>query len=188
MQAKLAKLTCRWGAPQEKGALAYLIECVLDEERNKQGAIRGAAYAWGISMDQSKFFYAWVLAAMRAEFSSQIRVPFTEQDLWLLRDSYEHIPDLLHIMPWDALRSVMIRYGGMRLKIPTIATLARLKEEHAIWEEIDASDKDPDSISAIAVRHKKTLRGATEIYEEMCLLQDPNRSGEFNIYGSDDNG
>lgn len=186
VRIKLDALTCRWGDPQEVGALRYLVECIVDDERDKQAAIRSAAYAFGISPEMSKFFHAWALTALRAEFAEKIRIPITEQDLWLLAESYTHLPDMLDFMSWDQIKEMFVRYGGMRLKIPTLASLARLKEDHQIWLEIDAGDKDPDSIAEIAARHKKTPRTAAEIYEEMCRTHDPRRAGEYYIYDHDE--
>lgn len=182
VRTKLDQLTCRWGDPQEIGAVRFLIECIVDDERDKQAAIRSAAYAYGISPEMSKFFHAWALTALRAEFAEKIRMPITEQDLFILAESYGHIPGLLDFLSWDQIKQIFVRYGGMRLKIPTLSYLARLKEEHEIWREIDASDKDPDSIAEVALRHKKTPRSATEIYEEMSRTLDPRRAGEHFIF------
>ncbi len=183
VRRQLNELTCRWGDPQEIGALRYLIECVAEEERNKAAAIRSAAYAWGISMDMSKFFYAWALTAMRSAFAARVRVPLSEQDLFLLADSYTHIPDLLDIMTWETLRQLLIRHGGTRLKLPTLAYLAKLKADHQMFLEINASSMDPEAIAEIAARHKKTARNASEIYEDMVHKLNPERCGEHEIYG-----
>jgi hypothetical protein len=40
--------------------------------------------------------------------------------------------------------------GGIRLKIPTLANLARLKEDYELYEEINETDLDPDSIQKVA--------------------------------------
>jgi hypothetical protein len=186
VRMRLSTLTCRWGHPQEIGALKYLIECVLDEDRDKQAAIRAAAYAWGISPDMAKFFYSWALVSLRGALAVRARMPFTEQDLWLLTQSYSHIPTLLDFMSWPQVKTFLTLFGGMRLAVPTIDCLARLKEEHQIWCEIDAGDKDPDSIAEVAGRHKKTPRGATEIYEEMCWTLDPRRAGEHYLFEPDE--
>lgn len=184
VQAKLRTLTCRWGSPQELGTLRYLIDCIVDDERDRQAAIRSAAYAWGLSLDQVKFFHGWALCAMRAAFVDKVRVPFTEQDLFIIQETYSHIPDLLDIMSWAQLRKFMARYGGRRLPIPPLSTVAKAVEDYRIWQDIDRSDMDPESIATIARKHKKSARSASEIFEEMCHKLDPHRSGEFDVYDS----
>jgi DNA-directed RNA polymerase specialized sigma24 family protein len=181
---KLENITSRWGDPQEIGAIHFLVECIVDDDRDKQAAIRSAAYGFGISLELSKFFYSWSLTAMRHEFAERIRVPFTEQDLVLLAESYSFIPDLLEILPWEKIKALVVRFGGMRLKIPTLAAWAKLKEDHQIFQDIESGDKDPDSIADTAKKFKKTPRTAAEAYAEMCHILDPRRSGEYSIYDS----
>ena len=180
---KLDDLTCRWGDPQEIGALRFLIECIIDEDnRDRQGAIRGAAYAYGISMDLSKFFYRWSLTALRSAFIDKIRVNFTEQDLFLLSESYTDFADLHDIVPWEYLWKVMVVKGGSRLKIPATGHVISLKENYMIWREIEATSKDPLSIAEVAERHNKTPKTAAQAYEEMCEKLNPSRAGEYYIF------
>ncbi len=189
VRKKLQGLTCRWGDPQEIGAIQYLLECIVEEEHDKQASIRSAAYAYGISFELSKFFYSWALVAMRDVMYKKIRVPFTEQDLFRLQQSYSDISNLLD-MPgtpfnWDQIKWLIATHGGKRIKIPTMAQLAKLREDKEIFDEIDASDKDPDSVAEVAKKHKKTPRTAQETYYEMVDTLDPRRSGEHEIYGND---
>jgi hypothetical protein len=181
-QDKLREITCRWGDPQEIGAIKYIISCICEDEHDKNSAIMGAAYAWGISFELSKFFYTWSLVAMRDAMYNKIHVPFTEQDLFRHENSYTHLVDLLDIITWDQLKRLIATRGGMRFKIPTIAQMARLKERHDTFREIDVSDKDPDSIANIAKKRKKTVRTAQESYYEMVEMLNPDRSGEFPLY------
>jgi len=180
-------LTCRWGDPQEQGALRYLIDCIMDEDnRNRQWAIRGAAYTWGISIEMAKFFYRWALSSLRSLFMDKIRINFTEQDLLLLCDSYTDFVDLLNDIPWQYLRVAMIKHGGKRIKIPTLNYLLGLKENYTIWKEIEATPKDPASIAEVAERHNKTSKNATETYKEMCEKLNPQRAGEYYLYRSNE--
>ena len=187
VRQKLDGLTCRWGDPQEVGALGFLIECIVDEEnRDRQAAIRGAAYAFGISMDMSKFFYRWALTALRSAFMDKIRVNFSEQDLFLLSESYTDFADLHDIIPWEYLRKLMVVKGGQRIKIPTISYVVAQKENYMMWREIEATPKDPASIAEVAERHKKTAKTAAQAYVEMCEKLDPRRAGEYYIFRSND--
>ena len=180
-------LTCRWGNPQELGALAYQIECILDEEnRDRQAAVRGAAYAFGVSMEMSKFFYRWALMALRGAFYGRIRVNFTEQDLFLLSESYTDFADFHDDVPWENLKRVMVKHGGKRVKIPTLAHLAKLKEDYIMFREIDATAKDPLSVAEVAERHKKTPKTAAQAYEEMAEILNPRRAGEYYIFAHND--
>jgi hypothetical protein len=180
---KIEGMTCRWGDPQEIGAIHFLIECVIDDdEHDKHAAIRSAAYAFGISMELSKFFYSWTLSALRHVMYDRIHVPFTEQDLFIAAESYDHIVDLLDIVTWDQLKKIIAVWGGKRLKIPTITNLAKLKENYQLYRDVDKSDQDPDAVADVAKKHKKTPRSAQEIFNEMVDTIDPRRYGEHSIY------
>jgi hypothetical protein len=183
----LSGLYCRWGSPQEQGALRYLIECVIDQDNhNKPGAIRGAAFAYGISLDMSKFFYSWVLFALRDVHYHRIRVPFTNEDLIRHAYSYTHFADLFQGVPSDSIMWMIATKGGTRIKIPTLSEVTKLIQDERLCQEIDRSDKDPDSICEIARKYGKTQRYAEDVFCERAELLDPNRSGEFNLYGDDD--
>ena len=191
VRARLANLTCRWGNPQEIGSIHFLVECILEEDHEKQAAIRGAAYAYGISMELSKFFYAWALVAMRDQMYKRVRVPFTEEDLMRAAFSYSHFVNLFDLpntpFTWIVHGKYLVaNYGGMRIKIPTIAQIAALNEGKQIFEEVDASDKDPESVAEVGQRHGKNARTAQAVYNEMVDIQDPRRSGEYEVYADGD--
>lgn len=188
VRARLATLTCRWGNPQEIGAIRFLIECILEEdEHNKQAAIMGAAYAFGISVELSKFFYSTALIMLRDLMYDRIRVPYTLEDIIRALYSYTDfvtlfdLPNTPFAFPTHGkwLSAVM---GGKRIKIPTIAQIAAAVEAKQIFDEVDASDKDPDSIAEIAAKHNKTARSAQEIYNDMVDALNPRRSGEYYVY------
>lgn len=185
VRSEIDALTCRWGDPQELGALRFLIECIIDEDnRDRQAAIRGAAYAYGISMEMSKFFYRWSLTALRNAFIKRIRVNFTEQDLFMLIHSYSDFADFYDIMPFESMRNCMILKGGQRVKIPTIAQWEKERSNYRLWQEMNATDLDPVSIAAVASRHSKTAKSASQSFEEMCEQLNPRRAGEYHIFGS----
>lgn len=190
VKLKIQDLACRWGDPQEIGAIKYLIECIIDDDNDlgndKQRAIWSAAYAYGISPDLSKFFYSWCLVALRHQMYNKIHVPFTQQDLFRASESYSHIVGLLDIVTWDQLKQIIAVYGGTRFKIPTLASLAKLNKDYRLFQDIDKSDLDPDAVAEVAAAHGKTPRTAQEVYHEMIDVLDPKRYGEHAIY--DDNG
>jgi hypothetical protein len=186
-KARLTNLTCRWGNPQEIGAIHFLIESILDDEHEKQAAIKGAAYAYCISFELSKFFYAQALVMLRDQMYRRIRVPFTEEDLVRLAFSYHDFISFFDTantpMVWSTHGKYMVAvHGGKRIKIPSVAQIDAIIEAKKIFDEIDASDKDPDSIAEVAARHGKSARSAQDIYEEMSEIIDPRRSGEYEIY------
>ena len=181
-QAKIKQMSCRWGDPQELGAIRYLVECVLDDERDKQGAIRGACYAWGISPDMSKFFYGWVVSALRHELYDQVHIPFTEQDLFRAAFAYEHVVDLLDYVDWETAKKIIARWQGMRIKFPTLAHMAKVKENYQIHRDVEKGDLDPDAVAEVARKHKRTARSAQEVFNEMVTILDPKRTGEYAIY------
>jgi hypothetical protein len=182
VRRKFEDLTTRWGAPQEIGAVRFLLESVLMEDHNKKLAIQSVSYAYGISPDMSKFFYNWVLFAMRNEMYEAIHVPFTEQDLLRHSYSYTHIPDLLELVTWAQFKKIVMTLGGQRLKIPTSTQLSKLKENYTLYRELEASDKDPASVEQIARRRGRTSKSAQEVWDEMSRTIDSNRSGEHPVY------
>jgi hypothetical protein len=96
---------------------SLLIECIIDDEHDKQSAVWSAAYAYGISLDLSKFFYSWVLTAMRHQFFDKIHIPFTEQDLLRAAESYTHLPGLVDIVGWQKTKELIAVFGGTRFKL-----------------------------------------------------------------------
>lgn len=182
VKSRIHDLSCHWGDPQEIGAIRYLVECIIDDEHNKQAAIWSAAYAYGISVDSSKFFYQWALTALRHQMFDKVYIPFTEEDLFRASESYTHLPGMLDIISWDQMKKLIAVYGGTRIKFPTIAHLVRLRDNYRLFRDIDKSDLDPDSVAAIARAHKKTPRTAQEVYNEMVVVTDPKRFGENSVY------
>lgn len=188
MQLRLKELTCRWGHPQEIGCLQLLIACLMDDDRrhNRQGAIRAAAYAYGLPMDFVKFFHRWALSALRGLFLDRIRVPLTDADLIYLSESYSLFVDLIDMIGLDLARKLIAKHGGSRIKIPTLASVLRLRQNLAIYEDFRKTPLDPDSLAEVAERHHRTARSAADAYAEMCEILDPRRAGEYYIYGDND--
>lgn len=182
VKAKLNDMVCHWGDPQEIGAIRFLIECIIDDEHDRQAAVRGAAYAYGISFELSKFFYDWAITELRHQMYDKIYVPFTEQDLFRAAESYTHLITLLELIGWEATKKCIAVFNGKRIKFPTLNYMAKLKEDYAIYEEIQHSDLDPDSVADVARRHKKTPRSAQEIFEQMSQTLDSRRYGEYPIF------
>jgi hypothetical protein len=182
VRLRIHDLTCRWGDPQEIGAIRFLIECIIDDEHEKQKAIWSAAYAYGISVEQSKFFYGWSLAALRHAMFDKIHVPFTRQDLFRAAESYSYLVDLLDIVTWEQMEKIIAVHGGKRFKIPTLAYMTKLSDDFKLFRDLDKSDLDPDSVAAVARAHKKTPRTAQEVYNDMVTIIDPKRYGEHSVY------
>lgn len=185
MRSKLDELTCRWGDPQEIGAIRFLTTCVLEDDHDKQASIRSASYAYGISFELSKFFYNWVIVNLRHAFYEKVFIPFTEYDLMLAAESYTFWPEFVNIVGIEKAKECSAKLGGQRVKFPTLQYFAKLRENHRVAREIERSDLDPESVAEIARKHKKTPRMAQEVYNEMVDLIDPKRYGEHNIFGDD---
>ena len=187
LRDKLKQITVRWGDPQEIGSIRFLMACVLsnDEMKNANACIRAASYAYGISFDLAKFFYQWVLMELREQMYQKVRVPFTEQDLFRHRHSYSSLVDLLQFITWDQMKKIIAVMGGTRIKVPTLAQMHRMNDEYELFEEIDASDKDPASVEAIAKKKNKSLKNAQQVYEDMCQELHPKRSGDYPLYDGD---
>lgn len=185
VRGRINSMVSRWGDPQEIGALRYLVECIIDDSHSKQASIRGAAYAYGISIELSAFFYGWAVSELRHCFYDKVYLPFTEQDIINLVYSYDPILQLLEIIPWEHARKALVVMQGKRVKFPMLSAIQKARADSALHREICASDLDPDTIADIARKHKKTTRSATEVFEEMSETLNPKRYGEHSIYGDD---
>lgn len=182
VKSKLDELTCRWGDPQEIGAIRFLTLCIIDDEHEKQAAIRSAAYAYGISFELSKFFYNWSIVNLRHAFYEKVYVPFTEHDLLLASESYTFWPEVVNIVGIEKAKELSALLGGQRVKIPSLQSIAKLRENYRLARDIERSDLDPDAVAEVARKHKKTPRAAQEVYNEMVEQQDPRRYGEHSIF------
>lgn len=173
----------RWGSPQEQAAIRYLLCCIVDEENhNKQAAIRAACYAFGIPADVAKVFYNWCLIDLRTQLYDKVSVPFTEQDLFRHLNSYDNLIDMLDIISWEQMKKLIVTMGGMRLRIPTIAQVAKQKSDYNIFREIEASDMDPGSIAEVARRHRKSPKTAQQIFRDLAVTTRADRAGEYELY------
>jgi hypothetical protein len=189
VRSRIHAISSRWGSPQELGTLKYIISCleeIQDGVHDRLAIIRGASYAYGLRQEYVRFFYTWAVTEIRGVLYERARIPLTEQDLFNASFSYTLLPDLLNnIMTWGQMRKMIALYGGMRLKIPTIAQLEKQRENYKITREIESSDMDPESVGKIARRHGKTQKSAQEIFEEMTVDLNPDRTGEYAIYDHD---
>lgn len=185
VRSKLDELTCRWGDPQEIGAIRFLILCIIDDDHDKQAAIRSAAYAYGISFELSKFFYNWSIVNLRHAFYEKVYIPFTEYDLMLAAQSYTFWPEFVNIVGIDKSKQISAILGGQRVKIPSLQCFAKLRENDRIARAVQQSDLDPDAVAEVARKHKKTVRTAQEIFNDMVEQIDPRRYGEHSIFHED---
>lgn len=179
---RLASLTCRWGDPQEIGAIRYLTLCIVDDEHDKQAAIRSAAYAYGISFELSKFFYNWAIVNLRHAFYEKVYVPFTEHDLMMAGESYTFWPEAVNIVGIEKAKELSAKLGGQRLKIPSLQYISKRRESYALALAVQRSDLDPDSVVEVGRRHKKTARTAQEAFNSLVEQTDPRRYGEHSIF------
>lgn len=185
-QSKLAGLTCRWGDPQEIGAVRFLTQCIIDDEHDKQAAIRSAAYAYCISFDLAKYFHNWAIVNLRHAFYEKVYIPFTEHELMMAAESYTFWPELVNIIGIEKAKEVSALLGNQRLKIPSLQYYAKLRENYRLSRDVQRCDLDPDAVAEVARKHKKTARTAQEIFTEMVEQIDPRRYGEHSIFDEDD--
>jgi len=179
---KVSSIVSRWGNPQEIGALAYMLACLHEGVTDKDAVVRGASYAWGLDVTLSKFFYTWCLFELRSQWSNKVRIPFTEQDLVMAAHSYTYLPDFLNIVSFEQFKKLVAVMGGVRLRIPTIQQLAKLKEHYSIHEQLEATDKTPDDFAAVARSRKRSVKSAAEIFTEMTGVLHEDRTGEYPIF------
>jgi hypothetical protein len=184
IMAKLHNMTCPWASDEMRGAIRYIIECILQDEHSRQNCIRGAAFAWGTSLDMSKFLYSWTHTQMRFELYSDKQLSYTEQDIFRACQRFTLGPQLLDIFGWQAMKMVIAVCGGQRWKIPTAAELDRMVQYSRMVCEVESTDKDPESIALVARRYGKckSEKTATDLYDQMTRILSPAMSGEFQVY------
>lgn len=186
---RLQSLTCRWGDEQEIGAIRYIVECIVEDHKaDKASVIRGAAYANGISFDMAKFFYAWALVGLRHVFFDKAYLPFTESDLLRASESYTLWPDLVDTIGLAKSNELIAKFGGQRLRIPSLEHVKKLRDDYRLHQALIQSDLDPDTFSGTAKKHGRTQKSAHEVYAEMSKTLDPRRCGEYEVYGHSNGG
>lgn len=167
LDRRLHQITSRWSSDQHKDSIKYCISCIVSGiTKNKSCTIRGAAYAYGISFEQAKFFYTWALCQLRTVCYDMSRIPFSEQDLYRIEYQNTLLVDLLDIVTWDQMKKIIATMGGSRIKVPTVAQLARLAQQYHVYTEVSKSDLDPDSIAEIAAENRMSRRAAQDNYDE----------------------
>ena len=183
--SRITQITSRWGNKQEIGTLGFILRCLQEGVDDKDAVVRGAAYAWGCDFQLVKFFYTWCLFELRAQWADKVRIPFTEQDVVRAAHSYTYLPDLLNIISFDQFKKMVTIMGGARLKIPTLAQVAKLREHVAIHAQIEATDMTPDEIAAVAKLRKRSTKSAEEIFEQMTATLHEDRQGDYPIFEDD---
>lgn len=178
----LPSIISRWGGLQERGVIFYLVKAIMSDHHDRRLTVRGASYAWGLTLEMANFFYRYSLAAVREAIVDKVRIPFTNQDLFRQHFSYTQLPDWLNIITWDQMKRLISIHGGSRVRIPTTAQLMTIEQNYKTFLEIDACDKDPDSISKIAKRRKRSLKSAQAAFDEMVSTLDKRRSGEYEVF------
>lgn len=179
----LRDLQARWGDKQVLCCIRFHIACIVENPKgNKKAIIRAGAYASGLSFDLSKFFYNWALYALRDAMYEKLNLPYTEQDLFRLNNSYTYLPDLLTIISWEDMIKMCALLGGLRLKIPTLAQLEQSKQEYKLFRQLERSNHDPESVAKIAKDNHVSAPSAQEIYEKMAHELHDDRSGDFSVY------
>lgn len=183
MREMLIDLSCRWGDEQSISCIRYHIECVISSAKiNKKAVILGGAYASGLTPELSKFFYNWALFALRDAMFDKLNLPYSEEDLFRLGQSYTFLPDLLTIITWKQMLKMIALMGGQRLKIPTIAQVDKFREDYKTYLEIQRTGVDPESIAKAAKARKINPLPAEEIYRKMTMETNSDRAGDYSLY------
>lgn len=186
---RVQEISVRWGDPHELGSVRFVIDCLTDEERQppeRQQIINGVMYAYGLSPELAKFFYQWGLFALRDALYDKVHAPFTKQDVLRMRETHTFIPDIIDIVGWDRFSELIVKLGGTRIKLPTVAQLARLHDEYSMQREIQATDLSPDGMEAAARRRGRTLKNAEALFTELSESLGNHRSGEHPLYREDE--
>ena len=191
LQERLHSITCPWACDAMRGAIRYIIECVLEDNHSKSASIRGASFAWGLDFELSKFLYAWTLISMRDILYDKTYVPMTKVDL--LRAAYNtqvhpssYAPAIMDIVGNDKYLQLCHMFPGMRIRFPSPGENDKLVKDYQLYLELSQSDMDPLSIEKSARRLGRTEKHAIHVFNEMTKLLDPRSSGDYPVYEDDD--
>ena len=180
--SKIHGMTAPWASEEMRGAIRFIIECIMEDDHRRQDCIRGAAFAWGLSMETTKFLYSWTHTQIRMELYEEKRPQFCDQDLFVAHYRNTPWPQIVDIIGWKSTYKVIACAGGQRIKIPTIAEISKLRQHGMILQEILKSDKDPESVGKIGKRFGLGPKSASEIYLAMTTTMNPEISGEYPVY------
>jgi hypothetical protein len=189
---RIREIQSRWGGEQITGTLRYILGCfeeVPDSGRHdRQAIILGAAFAFGLDPEYVKFFYTWSLTEVRNAMYGMVSLPLTEQDIFRSCFSHTLLPDLLNnIMLWDQMKKMIALYGGMKIKIPTLAQFVAAKDDYETFQRLEQTDLDPASVAKVLKKSGKSAeRSAEEVWEKMLRVTDPHNLGEYPIYDTHD--
>jgi len=180
---RLSGITSRWLSERENGAIRYHLDCITHGVTGDRPAvIRGAAYAYGISLDMSKFLHSWSLCQLRAACYDMSHAPYTQQDLYRLEHHNTLLIDMLDIVTWDQMRKLIAVFGGSRIKFPTMAQLARTAHQYRVHRKVMDSDQDPDSLAAIAKAEGVSKRAVQDAHDAFTDYADCDPYAEEEVY------
>lgn len=185
VRKRITDIICRWSDPQIIGALRFSLECIVEDEHDRQAVVRSAAYAYCLSLEFSKYLYEWCTVALRTAFYDKAYIPYTEYELLMAAESFTFLPDLFNIIGIEKGKEVLAIFGGHRIKFPTLQAVALLVEKQKIARDIERSDQDPDAVVEVARKYKRTQRAAEQIFNEMLEIRDPRRYGEYGVFDED---
>jgi hypothetical protein len=186
---RIRDITTRWGDPHELGSVRFVVDCLVDEERqppDRHKIVNGVMYAYGLAPEMAKFFYQWGLFALRDALYDKVRAPFTKQDVLRMVETHTFLPDVIDIVGWDRFSELVIKLGGQRIKLPTTAQLTRLHEETLLHRELQDTDLTPEGMEAAARRRGRTLKNAEALFIELSESLSAQRLGEHPLYPEDE--
>jgi hypothetical protein len=179
----LRELQSRWGDRQALGCIQFHVACIVENPKgNKKAVIRAGAYASGLSFDLSKFFYNWALYALRDAMYEKMNLPYTDQDLFRLQNSFTYLPDMLTVITWEQMLKLIALLGGLRVKFPTLAQLEQSRVDYNLFRKLEKGGHDPESTARVAKQAQVSAPSAQEIYERLTSELHDDRSGEFSLY------
>jgi len=192
VKSDIKELTCRWGDLQEIGALRFILTCLVEEREDsiketpttvRERIIRSVSFAWAVSPDMARFLYQWAVYALRDALYHKTSPRFTQQDVLRHAESYTFIPELIDIVGWEKTKELMVKLGGVRLRLPTIQQMGKIHEKHLLWVDIQREGEDPDTIEKIGKRRGYSSKTAQQVFEDMSDVMDHRRMGDHPIFG-----
>lgn len=182
VDTKIKGLTCRWGSEQERAAIRFILECVVENNYNKSRIIKGASFAFAITNEMAKFFYWWVIVNLRDINYERLRKSYSDTDFLYAWLSYNPTIEILDYIPLQMFRKFVTVFGGTRIRVPTLAQIEKLSLNRKLVEEVDKSGMTPQEIDSIAAKYKRSSKSLMDTYREIIEIYNENRLGEYNIY------
>lgn len=183
VQDMLKTIHARWGNAQAQQCIQFHIACLVENPRgNRKNTVKTGAYASGLSLELSRFFYNWALYALRDAMFDQIAPRYSEEDVFRLQKSFTFLPEVIKIVGWEKTLKLIGLLGGTKLVLPTLAQLTQSRKDVALYNALSRTHQTATEFRRVAAEHGVTERSAEEVFQRMSNELMADRDGNYPVY------